>query len=93
MVERHGTRFAAVKQISDTRQSPGIIVWHTCLSFAFFLSLCSVFRLDVSGPDVQYADRNDMQRIFSAVVKNSLFDWGEYEEQGADAAPTCRRVS
>ncbi|CAM9831338.1 unnamed protein product, partial [Ectocarpus sp. 12 AP-2014] len=43
------------------------------------------------GPDVQYADRNDMQRIFSAVVKNSLFSWGEYEERGVGGALTCRR--
>lgn len=46
-----------------------------------------------SGPEVQYADRNDMQRIFSAVVKNSIFTWGKYEERSAGAAPTCRRVS
>ncbi|CAN0219222.1 unnamed protein product, partial [Ectocarpus sp. 6 AP-2014] len=43
------------------------------------------------GPDVQYADRNDMQRIFSAVVKNSLFSWGEYEERGVGGATSCRR--
>ena len=44
------------------------------------------------GPDIQYADRNDMQRIFSGVVKNSLFAWGKYEGGGPTDAPTCRHV-
>lgn len=60
--------------------------------FVFIRDFALVFLPRLTGPDVQYADRNDMQRIFSGVVKNSLFAWGPYEGGGAWAAPSCRIV-
>lgn len=46
-----------------------------------------------TGPDVKYADRNDMERIFSGMVKNSVFSWGPYKDGGPWDSPTCRQVN
>ncbi|CAM9350170.1 unnamed protein product, partial [Choristocarpus tenellus] len=44
------------------------------------------------GPDIQYADRNDMQRIYTAATKDSLMSWGRYDER-ANTAPIHLEVN
>lgn len=87
---RHGVRPDAVSPIYIQSKRQMVLLAHR--RWLAESSLTKYFVFAHSGPDIQYADRNDIQRIFSGLGKNNLFQWGKYEGGGPYAVPTCRDV-